>query len=308
MRAREMVVEVAQPGAEEARPPGGESGEDGPDPGRRDPARAGARRAHGRGARGTRLPPRTRSRRWRRRAPWAARSAGRRARSWHERRERPAADGRAGGGERRERGHDQALPARGAAARAGEDLAQHVLVPARVRRADPADQAAPGGALHAAQGDQERARRGSRRAPARSWSSRTGSSSARCSERGSATSAAEVQAPLRHARRRCSTASTEIGMLTPNCARLLAARRAGDRGDQPLPRRRLRRADRLHGLRHAALQARARGAGEGGGPGGAGAPRRRARARPRGRPDRERARSRCATSSRRCTRSCWWRS
>ena len=42
--------------------------------------------------------------------------------------------------------------------------------------------------------------------------------------------------------------------------------------------------------------------------GGAGAPGRRARARPRGRPDGDRRRSRCATSSRRCTPSCWWRS
>ena len=57
----------------------------------------------------------------------------------------------------------------------------------------------------------------------------------------------------------------QIGMLTPNSRGYSAARRAGDRGDQPLPRRRLRRADRLHGLRHAALQARAGGAGEGGG-------------------------------------------
>ncbi len=44
-------------------------------------------------------------------------------------------------------------------------------------------------------------------------------------------------------------------------------------GDQPLPRGWLRRAHRLHRLRHAALQARARAAREGGGAGADGAPR-----------------------------------
>ena len=47
--------------------------------------------------------------------------------------------------------------------------------------------------------------------------------------------------------------------------RLRAARRGDRRGDQPLPGGRLRRADRLYRLRHAALQAGARGAREGGG-------------------------------------------
>ena len=40
----------------------------------------------------------------------------------------------------------------------------------------------------------------------------------------------------------------------PQQPRLLALRREDHRGDQPLPRRRLRRADRLHRLRHPALQ------------------------------------------------------
>ena len=49
-----------------------------------------------------------------------------------------------------------------------EDLPQHGLLPARVRRADPADQAAPGGAVHAAAGDPRaaRCRRRRPRAPA----------------------------------------------------------------------------------------------------------------------------------------------
>ena len=91
----------------------------------------------------------------------------RRARSWGRERtdERPAQDEGARRGERRQRGHDQALPARGPAARAGQDLAQHGLLPARVRRADQADQAAPGGALHAAQAHQGGARRGPRARP-----------------------------------------------------------------------------------------------------------------------------------------------
>ena len=60
----------------------------------------------------------------------------------------------------------QPLPARGAPPRAGQDLAQHGLLPARVRRADPAHQAAPGGALHAAAGDPRAARARGRRARA----------------------------------------------------------------------------------------------------------------------------------------------
>ena len=44
----------------------------------------------------------------------------------------------------------------------------------------------------------------------------------------------------------------------PQQSRLLALRRHDHRGDRPLPRRRLRRADRLHRLRHPALQEGAR--------------------------------------------------
>ena len=61
----------------------------------------------------------------------------------------------------------------------------------------------------------------------------------------------------------------------PEQPRLLALRREDHRGDQPLPRRRLRRGDRLHRLRHAALQERPRGARAPGGRGADGPPRRR---------------------------------
>ena len=68
-------------GRREAGAPGGQPGEDGPHPGRRHPSRA---RCSGstppRCWRGS-ATARTRSRRWRRRARWAARSAARRARS-----------------------------------------------------------------------------------------------------------------------------------------------------------------------------------------------------------------------------------
>ena len=67
------------------------------------------------------------------------------------------------GGVGRAGGDDPPLPARGPASGAGQDLAQHGLLPARVRRADPADQAAPGGAVHAAAGDPRAARLGRRR-------------------------------------------------------------------------------------------------------------------------------------------------
>ena len=80
---------------------------------------------------------------------------------------RAAADEGAGRGLRRAGGDDQALPAGGPAARAGQDLAQHGLLPARVRRADPADQAAPGGALHAACARSRPPRRGPRAGPRR---------------------------------------------------------------------------------------------------------------------------------------------
>ena len=47
----------------------------------------------------------------------------------------------------------------------------------------------------------------------------------------------------------------DLGVLTPNSRGYSAERRPHRRGDRPLPRRRHRRADRLHGVRHAALQA-----------------------------------------------------
>ena len=97
--------------------------------------------------------------------------------------------------------------------------------PPRVRRADPPDQAAPGGALPAAAADQGAARRPAaahaarRRRPAR-----------------------QRARPARRARR----AHARRGRLRPR-------RRRRDRRDRALPRRRLRRGARLHGLRHAAL-------------------------------------------------------
>ena len=66
----------------------------------------------------------------------------------------------------------------------------------------------------------------------------------------------------------------ELEVLTPGRPRLLALGRADRGGDQPLPRGRLRRADRVHGLRHAALQAGARAARGRGGRGAHQAPRR----------------------------------
>ena len=56
-------------------------------------------------------------------------------------------------------------------------------------------------------------------------------------------------------RRRRSTGSRSSRCSTPERRRGYSpTRRAHRRGDQPLPRRRLRRADRLHRLRHPALQ------------------------------------------------------
>ena len=69
----------------------------------------------------------------------------------------------AGRARRRPGRHGSPLPARGPVARAGEDIAQHGLLPARVRGADPADQAAPGTAVHAPAGDPRAARLGRRR-------------------------------------------------------------------------------------------------------------------------------------------------
>ena len=143
-------------------PPARRPGEDEPHPRRPDPPGARLRRAHrrgpgrgrllGRGDRGDEGVGRRRRPRRRRRRESSA----------HERQrtsangERPAADARAGRGLRRAGADDQALPARGPAAGAGQDQPQHGLLPARVRRPDQADQAPAGGALHAAEGDQDR--------------------------------------------------------------------------------------------------------------------------------------------------------
>ena len=130
-RAREMVVSLDPARRGEGGAPAGRAGEAVPHPGA-------LRRARDRGWASTRArcwrAPGTRPRRspgWRSRAPWPARPRTPRGASWHELGQRPAPHGRAGRGQRSQRGHDQALPARGPAARAGEDLAQHVLVPAR---------------------------------------------------------------------------------------------------------------------------------------------------------------------------------
>ena len=53
----------------------------------------------------------------------------------------------------------------------------------------------------------------------------------------------------------------ELGVLTPELARLRRRRRRDHRGDLPVSRRRLRAGDRLHRLRHAALPRGARAAG-----------------------------------------------
>ena len=158
VREREMVVEWEQP---RARPgaPARRAGEALAHPG--DRARAGARRSASTRRRccATRgfsaeeiaelLSP----------APPRGRPPRRRPRrgSWDERARRRSClkISRACGARRRPGRHRPPLPARGAAARAGQDLAQHGLLPARVRRADPADQAAAGAAVHAAAGDPE---------------------------------------------------------------------------------------------------------------------------------------------------------
>ena len=91
VRAREMVVEVDQPGAERAGAAAGHAGQAEPHARRSRAAGPGARRAHRRGAGRAGLLARTRSPRWRSRARWPGPPAGARgARSWHER-QRPAA-------------------------------------------------------------------------------------------------------------------------------------------------------------------------------------------------------------------------
>ncbi len=258
VRAREMVVEVDQPGADGvrllgvpvklSRTPGAPAGP-GPALGEHTHEVLAALgydeerdRGAGGGGRGGRAPPGT----------------GRPRELHGVSAERAPEDEGAGRAQRRQLRHDQALPARGAAAGAGQDLAQHGLLPARVRRADPAHQAAPGGALHAAQADPLGARGRPRARARRSWSSRTGSSRARSRGTRSRVSAAEL-------RRRYDIPQevldrlAELEILTPDQPRLRRARRADRGGHQPLPRRRLRRAHRLHRLRHAcATSARSR--------------------------------------------------
>ena len=100
----------------------------------------------------------------------------------------------------------------------------------------------------------------------------------------------------------------DLGVLSPTRAGHDADDLEDHRGDRPLPRGRLRRGARLHGLRHAALPRGAGAARRGGGPRRCwtGSPARStSTARPRSSP---RAPSRCASSSARCTRSCCWRS
>ena len=85
------------------------------------------------------------------------------ARSWadeqRQRHDRHAQDLGARRALGRVRRHDQALPPRGSAwlrRRGRAHLAEHGLLPARVRRPHPADQAVAGGAVHAAAGDPRR--------------------------------------------------------------------------------------------------------------------------------------------------------
>ena len=129
--------------------------------------------------------------------------------------ERAPEDEGAGRAQRRQRRHDQALPARGPAARAGQDLAQHGLLPARVRRADPADQAAPGGALHAAQADPLGARR---RPRARAGAGRARGPHPRARARRATAAASRPRScgAATTSRRRCSTGWRELEILTPD--------------------------------------------------------------------------------------------
>ena len=85
----------------------------------------------------------------------------------------------------------------------------------------------------------------------------------------------------------------ELGVLTPDEDGYDPDDVGADRGDRPLPRGRLRRGARLHGLRHAALPRRAAPAGRARGRGARrAARRRRSRARRRDRPRRPRAAAR----------------
>ena len=120
---------------------------------------------------------------------------------------------------RRRAGRDGApLPARGPAAGAGQDLAQHGLLPARVRRADPADQAAAGGAVHAAAGDPRAARRRRRRPRAAARARRDRRRARRPGARARARAHARGGGPASGSRSpsgRCG-GSTEVGVLSPD--------------------------------------------------------------------------------------------
>ena len=290
VREREMVVELEQPGLGPVRL-AGPADQALAHSRRRHAAGSGARRAHRGGA--------ARGRLRRRRGRGAARQAGpspgrarrsRRGGSWDERARHGAPeDLRAGRAVRGAGGDRSPLPARGASARAGQDLAQHGLLPAGVRRPDPAHQAAPGGAIHAAAGDSRPARARGRRARAAAGDDRARGPDprARPGGRARADPGRGGSKPLRGPRGGPRSSRRARGA-EPGPPRLLAVGRADRRGDQPLPRGRLRRADRLHGLRHAALQAGARAARRGGGRGAHPAPGRRRRPRPRGGADRGR--------------------
>ncbi len=165
----------------------------------------------------------------------------------------------------------------------GQDLAQHGVLPAGVRRAHQADQAAPGGALHASE------------------ASSASCSTARRTTRSACKAMVEVEdrilaGAIEGERTRTGVAEVrdrydmpkevldrleKIGVLSPNSRGYGPVRRADHRGDQPLPRRRLRGGDRVHRLRHPALQARPRGPRRRGGRRRHGPPRGQARARRR---------------------------
>ena len=284
-------------GAARARddPPARVPGEDEPHPRRPDPSGAGLRRAHPRGPRRGRATPRTRSRRCSSPAPRPGRAPTPRRPSGHERERRAVAAShrRAGRGLGGPGADDQALPARGPAPRAGEDEPQHGLLPAGVRRPDQADQAAAGGALHAAEGDQVGPRRRPRAGPGLGRA-RGPDPRARARRRARADQRRRGSRELRGAEGGPRPARGARGP-EPEQPRLLALRHPDHRGDQPLSHRWLRRGDRVHGLRHPPLQAGDGGAGPGRDRDGDGAPRGRGAAGEGRRDARSRIASRCRT-------------
>ena len=210
VRAREMVAELDQPGAAASGAPARRAGQALAHAGRHQPHARPRAWASTRDEvlRGARLRRGRRSPRSRRRAPSAGpASAAPRGPSW-----RDDADGMLKMSELAERSGVSAgtikhylreglLPERGRA-----HVAQHGLLPARLRRAHPADQAPAGGALHAAAGDQGRPRRRPR-ARARRWSSsRTGSSSARSAREERVGSRGPRSSAATRSPRTCSTA------------------------------------------------------------------------------------------------------